>query len=94
MRLGPPRCSVDDHVGHNRNPVEHMPSKRVGNGHPYGGRGCALNRFADAYKVKYEFRPDLTDDTTVTYTLAPRVVFAWMEANFPQTATRWVIPES
>jgi len=53
-----------------------------------------LNRFADAYKVKYEFRPDLNDDTTVTYTLAPRVVFAWMEANFPQTATRWVIPES
>mgnify|MGYP000232838639 CR=1 FL=1 len=49
MRLGPPRCSVDDHVGHNRNPVEHMPSKRVGNGHQYGGRGCALNRFADAF---------------------------------------------
>jgi hypothetical protein len=51
-----------------------------------------LNRFADAYKVKYEFRPDLTDDTTVTYILALRVAFAWMEASFPQTATRWVLP--
>ena len=53
-----------------------------------------LNRFADAYKVKYEFRPDLIDDTTVTYMLALRVAFAWMEANFPQTATRWVSPQS
>ncbi|MCZ6614599.1 MAG: hypothetical protein O6920_02295, partial [Chloroflexi bacterium] len=53
-----------------------------------------LNRFADAYKVKYEFRPDLNDDTSVTFTLALRVAFAWMEANFPQTATRWVSPQS
>ena len=52
-----------------------------------------LDRFADAYKVKYEFRPDLNDDATATYTLVPSVVFAWMEANFPQTATRWVFPE-
>lgn len=51
-----------------------------------------LERFADAYKVKYEFRPDLNDDATATYTLVPRVVFAWMEANFPQIATRWVLP--
>jgi hypothetical protein len=53
-----------------------------------------LERFADAYKTKYDFRPDLTDDATATYTLVPRVVFAWMEANFPQTATRWVLPEA
>jgi len=51
-----------------------------------------LNRFADAYKGKYEFRPHLIDETTVTYTLAFRVAFAWMEADFPQTATRWVLP--
>ena len=30
-----------------------------------------LDRFADAYKTKYEFRPDLNDDTTATYTLIP-----------------------
>ena len=29
MRLRPPRCRVDDHVGHNRRPVKHVPAKRV-----------------------------------------------------------------
>ena len=53
-----------------------------------------LERFADAYKVKYEFRPDLNDAATATYALVPRVVFAWMESNFPETATRWVLPQA
>lgn len=53
-----------------------------------------LERFADAYKVKYDFRPDLTDPNTATYRLMPRVAFAWMESSFPETATRWVFPEA
>ena len=35
-----------------------------------------LDRFADVYKVKYEFRPDLNVDVTATYTLVPSVVVA------------------
>lgn len=53
-----------------------------------------LERFADAYKVKYDFRPDLTDSTVASYKLDPRVAFAWTESSFPETATRWVFPGS
>jgi general stress protein 26 len=53
-----------------------------------------LERFSDAYKVKYEYRPDLNDPVTATYMLVPRVVFAWRESNFPEAATRWVFPQA
>jgi nitroimidazol reductase NimA-like FMN-containing flavoprotein (pyridoxamine 5'-phosphate oxidase superfamily) len=50
---------------------------------------ATLARFADAYEAKYAFRPDTTDPANVTYALAPRVAFTWLEADFVRSATRW-----
>ena len=49
----------------------------------------ALTRFADAYEAKYRFRPDVGDPACGVYRVRPRVVFAWVEQDFPTTATRW-----
>jgi nitroimidazol reductase NimA-like FMN-containing flavoprotein (pyridoxamine 5'-phosphate oxidase superfamily) len=50
-----------------------------------------LNRFADAYEAKYEFRPDVTDPQWgIYYKLKARLAFAWREKDFPTSATRWV----
>jgi PPOX class probable F420-dependent enzyme len=49
-----------------------------------------LTRVADAYEAKYAFRPDYTNLACRVYRLRPWVVFAWREAAFPSTATRWV----
>ena len=46
-------------------------------------------RFADAYDVKYSYRPDPDDDGAV-YRLRPRVAQTWTESEYPRTATRWV----
>jgi PPOX class probable F420-dependent enzyme len=48
-----------------------------------------LTRFADAYEVKYHFRPDITDQQNVTYGVHPQVAFGWLEKDFPGGATRW-----
>lgn len=45
--------------------------------------------YADAYKKKYGFRPDPEDPGSLTYRLYPRAAFAWLESDFPKTATRW-----
>lgn len=45
-------------------------------------------RFAEVYDAKYQFRPDPNGDGLV-YALRPRTVFAWLERDFPKTATRW-----
>lgn len=52
-----------------------------------------FTRIADAYAAKYvlpetgeEFRPSGADGM---YAVRPRVVFAWLERDFPRTATRW-----
>ncbi len=49
-----------------------------------------LATYADAYKKKYAFRPDTEDPGSLTYRLYPRVAFAWLESDFPRTATRWL----
>jgi len=46
--------------------------------------------YADAYKEKYEFRPDPDDPGSLTFRLHLRVAFAWLESDFPRTATRWL----
>ena len=51
-------------------------------------------KIIDAYAAKYkdpetgdEFRPE---SATGMHAVRPHVVFAWLEHNFPRTATRWV----
>ena len=54
-----------------------------------------LARFADAYEAKYQFRPDTSSAAPGVYRLRHRVAFAWLERNFPQSATRFTFkPDS
>lgn len=53
-----------------------------------------LERYADAYETKYDWRPDPGEPDSLTYVLRPKVAFAWLEADFPGTATRWVMEEA
>ncbi|MDO8532805.1 MAG: pyridoxamine 5'-phosphate oxidase family protein [Dehalococcoidia bacterium] len=48
-----------------------------------------LNRFADMYEAKYQFRPDVNAAASKVYGLRPKIAFAWKEKDFPRTATRW-----
>jgi hypothetical protein len=50
----------------------------------------ALERYVDAYKAKYDYRPDPSDSSNVTYVLRPSVAQTWNEREYPQTATRWI----
>jgi general stress protein 26 len=50
---------------------------------------AVLARFADAYDVKYNIRLDTNDPNFGFYTLRLKVAMAWLEADFPTTATRW-----
>jgi hypothetical protein len=50
----------------------------------------ALERFADAYQAKYEYRRDPGDEDSPVLMLRPRVAQTWTERDFPGTATRWV----
>src|SRR5581483_12148281 len=45
-----------------------------------------LDRFVDAYQVKYGIRPDPADPGFGFYRLRPASVFAWMEHNFVESA--------
>lgn len=54
---------------------------------PFAGSQGA---FVDAYEAKYAFRPE-PGPTQGVYALRPRVVLAWREADFPRSATRWVL---
>jgi PPOX class probable F420-dependent enzyme len=49
-----------------------------------------LTRFADAYDLKYGFRPDPDDPDGLVYRVEPRVAHTWEEKDFPNTAMRWV----
>src|SRR3712207_2502017 len=46
-----------------------------------------LQRYADAYEAKYQFRPD-TSNPEGTFRLRARVAFGWRERDFPTSATR------
>jgi uncharacterized pyridoxamine 5'-phosphate oxidase family protein len=52
-----------------------------------------LTRFADAYDVKYGIRVDTDNPSFAFFVLQPLVAHAWMEHNFPESATRWVLGE-
>ncbi len=49
-----------------------------------------FTKFADAYEAKYQWRPEPDRPGGVAYALRPRVVFAWLERSFTQSASRWV----
>lgn len=42
---------------------------------------------ADAYEAKYAFRPE--EPGGIWLKVAPRVAYAWLEADYPRTATRF-----
>jgi nitroimidazol reductase NimA-like FMN-containing flavoprotein (pyridoxamine 5'-phosphate oxidase superfamily) len=45
---------------------------------------------ADAFHAKYDWRPELTEeDTAGWYRLRPRLAQAWLESDYPKTATRF-----
>jgi len=48
-----------------------------------------LARFAEAYALKYNFRPDVNDPQNGIYAVRPSKAFAWLEKDFPGGATRW-----
>lgn len=52
-----------------------------------------LDRFADAYDAKYQFRPEPGSPGHVVYWLHPRVAHSWTEKDFPDSATRWQFRE-
>jgi hypothetical protein len=52
-----------------------------------------LQRIASVYNDKYDFQPDPSSVDAPFLALRPRVVFAWLEQDFPRTATRWTWPE-
>ncbi len=43
---------------------------------------------ADLYAAKYDFRPD-PGDGDGWYRVAPRIAYAWLEKDYPSTATRF-----
>lgn len=46
-----------------------------------------MKKYADAYEAKYNFRPE--EGPGAAYVLRPRKGFAWLERDFPSTATRY-----
>jgi hypothetical protein len=51
---------------------------------------AVLTPVVDQYEAKYAFRPNLPPgENEVWYTLAPVKALAWLEADFPNTATRF-----
>ena len=44
---------------------------------------------ADAYEAKYDHRPDPTRPDGIWFAVRPRVVYAWLENDYPRTATRF-----
>jgi pyridoxine/pyridoxamine 5'-phosphate oxidase len=50
----------------------------------------ATEEIADAFKAKYDWRPDVgADDSTRWYRLRPKLAQAWLETDYPKTATRF-----
>lgn len=50
-------------------------------------------KVVDAYERKYGWRPEVADMPR-WWTLAPALAFAWLESDFPGTATRYRFSES
>jgi pyridoxine/pyridoxamine 5'-phosphate oxidase len=55
-----------------------------------GAEQIALeNAVADAYEAKYRYRPDAGSPEGLWYRVRPRVAYAWLERDYPRTATRF-----
>jgi hypothetical protein len=48
---------------------------------------ATMKKYADAYEKKYDIRPP--EDPGAAMVLRPRKGFAWLERDFPNTATRY-----
>lgn len=48
-----------------------------------------LSALTDPYEAKYGYRMDFANPDTPMYVLRPELILAWLEADFPHTATRW-----
>ena len=46
-------------------------------------------RIADAYGVKYDYRPEPGSSSGLWCRVEPRVAYAWLESDYPRTATRF-----
>ena len=47
-------------------------------------------RFDRAYLIKYDLDPSTrVDPDSMVYKIEPRTIMAWIEKDFPSTATRW-----
>ena len=44
---------------------------------------------AETFHAKYDWRPDLTDETQGWFRLRPRLAQAWLETDYTATATRF-----
>ena len=51
--------------------------------------GDLLERFVDGYERKYGIKIEPGARTEGIFTVRPRVAFAWREADYPDSATRW-----
>ena len=52
-----------------------------------------LQRFVDAYRVKYDITVDIDNPAFTVFAVRPRAVLGWLEADYPATATRWRMPQ-
>jgi len=52
-------------------------------------KGASLEEFAKSYERKYEFKVDFANPDFAVYVVRPRAVYAWLEKDFPVSATRW-----
>lgn len=48
-----------------------------------------LARFVTAYKAKYDVALDTSNPDYIFYRVRPSAAHAWLEQDFPNTATRW-----
>jgi general stress protein 26 len=46
-------------------------------------------RIADAFKAKYDWRPDPAESEGLWLRVRPRIAWAWKESDYPNTATRF-----
>jgi pyridoxine/pyridoxamine 5'-phosphate oxidase len=52
-------------------------------------KGASLEEFAKSYEKKYDIKVDFGNPDFAVYEVRPRTVYAWMEKDFPVSATRW-----
>lgn len=52
--------------------------------------GPLLKRISERYVEKYELDPQLEDTGDLLYRLIPQKVMAWLESDYPATATYWL----